>query len=270
MRAPRAPAAGSMHTAPRAPPSAARPARPAAPSAQPRSPRPVCRRRRCDCPRHRGGEQCEKELDVEAVCRRHAIRREDCRAESAKLCVNGCNARGACIGGFCHCQPGGRRGAARRGLGWLARGRGAPGRSVRASQLLTRAALRLRRRRQLGHGLRAVVWRGGSGAGAGGHWLQDRRHQAPHLHLRAAAALQRLVGRLGSAGAARPIARPAPLPGPRDRPWEAAGGSCRGAAAPPAGVSPPAQPTPRRPAPAAGGTRTSWTARTSSSSGSGC
>jgi hypothetical protein len=102
------------------------PAHPYLPSSPPvPNPPPCAWPHRCDCPRHRAGEQCERELDVEEVCRKHAIRREDCRADNPKLCVNGCNGRGACIGGFCHCSPGGWRGTARALPAGRAQGRGA-------------------------------------------------------------------------------------------------------------------------------------------------
>ncbi len=41
------------------------------------------------------------------ACHRYSVRLEDCRAEKQQMCVNACNDRGTCLGGFCHCQKGG-------------------------------------------------------------------------------------------------------------------------------------------------------------------
>lgn len=64
---------------------------------------------RCDCPRHRTGLSCEREVDdVDAVCKLYSgWGLGDCLKQDQHHCVNACNGRGRCIGGFCQCQPGG-------------------------------------------------------------------------------------------------------------------------------------------------------------------
>ncbi|KXZ44080.1 hypothetical protein GPECTOR_74g694 [Gonium pectorale] len=65
--------------------------------------------RPCDCPRHRGGPACEVELELEPLNQRcHKMGYpglESCVSEANK-CFNGCQGRGKCVAGFCHCRPG--------------------------------------------------------------------------------------------------------------------------------------------------------------------
>lgn len=72
---------------------------------------------RCDCPWNRTGAAC---LDhSKGFC----IRRPDganiidtCTEGHPTLCLNACNGRGKCMGGFCHCDKGGRGGERRGSL----------------------------------------------------------------------------------------------------------------------------------------------------------
>jgi hypothetical protein len=156
-------------------------------------------RRRCDCPRHRAGEQCERELDSEEACKKHFVPAGECLAHNPRLCLNGCNARGACIGGFCHCQPGDA-------TGW------SESQAANASLLLRRAELAQAQgtehnsisppprfpnlpltRRPLGRRLLAVLRQQRQRGAAGGHGLQARGAPPAGVRVRAAAALQRVV-----------------------------------------------------------------------------
>jgi hypothetical protein len=88
--------------------SAADPApRPKGWSASTRSPWPECR---CDCPLGRNGTDCSIQLTgaaLTALCTHfgHTLA-SAARNDPAAVCVNACNFRGTCAGGFCHCQPG--------------------------------------------------------------------------------------------------------------------------------------------------------------------
>eukprot|EP00983_Pelagomonas_calceolata_P017122 536681-Pelagomonas_calceolata.AAC.1 len=74
--------------------------------------------RGCDCPKTRDGPDCSVLLDGEQMRRRcmelnyhvpnGALGCSDMSPFSrfnASLCLNNCNGRGKCEGGFCHCLP---------------------------------------------------------------------------------------------------------------------------------------------------------------------
>ncbi|GIL43909.1 hypothetical protein Vafri_1495 [Volvox africanus] len=64
---------------------------------------------RCDCPRHRAGSACDLDLALKALSERCSQLGypgvESCTSNSNR-CLNGCNARGICVAGFCHCWKG--------------------------------------------------------------------------------------------------------------------------------------------------------------------
>jgi len=68
---------------------------------------------RCDCPRHRTGAACEvnhaaDEAGAKEVCGKYLFHKsEKCASISTApgACLNDCNGRGACVGGWCHCRP---------------------------------------------------------------------------------------------------------------------------------------------------------------------
>ncbi|KAL6761691.1 acetylglucosaminyltransferase [Haematococcus lacustris] len=58
---------------------------------------------RCDCPWNRTGPACQQ------LHKGYCLRVPEvntCSDDHPSLCVNACNQRGRCMGGFCHCQPG--------------------------------------------------------------------------------------------------------------------------------------------------------------------
>ncbi|KAG2452459.1 hypothetical protein HYH02_002701 [Chlamydomonas schloesseri] len=65
---------------------------------------------RCDCPIGRNGTDCSEEVPsgpaLQQVCARYGHTLASCTRVDAAGCVNGCNGRGRCVGGFCHCRPG--------------------------------------------------------------------------------------------------------------------------------------------------------------------
>ncbi len=65
---------------------------------------------RCDCPLSRNGTDCSTEVpkpELQLVCSKHGHTSATCsRTSEPGMCVNACNGRGKCIGGFCHCKPG--------------------------------------------------------------------------------------------------------------------------------------------------------------------
>ncbi|KAG2424369.1 hypothetical protein HXX76_014578 [Chlamydomonas incerta] len=65
---------------------------------------------RCDCPIGRNGTDCSEEVPsgpaLQQVCARYGHTLASCSRVDAAGCVNGCNSRGRCVGGFCHCRPG--------------------------------------------------------------------------------------------------------------------------------------------------------------------
>jgi hypothetical protein len=69
---------------------------------------------RCDCPRHRSGAACEnnhaaEEASAKEVCKKYSFINDNgpClkNLTSFGACLNDCNGRGACVGGWCHCRP---------------------------------------------------------------------------------------------------------------------------------------------------------------------
>jgi hypothetical protein len=68
---------------------------------------------RCDCPRHRSGAACEidhaaDEAGAKEVCKKYSfIDINLCMdtMSSRGACLNDCNGRGTCVGGWCHCRP---------------------------------------------------------------------------------------------------------------------------------------------------------------------
>ena len=65
-------------------------------------------RRRCDCPWNYTGPACDQPFKGFCVKRQEAFDHflNTCTSGEPTLCVNACNGRGKCMGGFCHCQPG--------------------------------------------------------------------------------------------------------------------------------------------------------------------
>ncbi|GLC58436.1 hypothetical protein PLESTB_001358800 [Pleodorina starrii] len=64
---------------------------------------------RCDCPRHRDGPNCGELVKGAALQKRCTQQGYDDLKECLnrnQSCINGCNQRGQCVGGFCHCAPG--------------------------------------------------------------------------------------------------------------------------------------------------------------------
>lgn len=65
---------------------------------------------RCDCPWNRTGTACRQLHKGFCVDRRNVDNPVNtCNEDDPALCVDGCNGRGKCMGGFCHCR-GGERG----------------------------------------------------------------------------------------------------------------------------------------------------------------
>ncbi|KXZ41223.1 hypothetical protein GPECTOR_636g743 [Gonium pectorale] len=61
----------------------------------------------CECPLIRHGPDCSIPLpDPLPACKANSHNAASCFSTSRSLCLNGCNGRGWCEGGFCHCQPG--------------------------------------------------------------------------------------------------------------------------------------------------------------------
>ncbi len=84
---------------------------------------------RCDCPWNRTGADCSKHFQGFCLSRADV---DTCGDDHPALCLNGCQGRGKCMGGFCHCQPGASP-AASAVLLWVPR-LGLGGRSPRARQ----------------------------------------------------------------------------------------------------------------------------------------
>lgn len=59
---------------------------------------------RCDCPWNYTGPSCQ-DPNPEGFCLRR-LEVNTCVDGHPSLCVNACNGRGECKGGFCHCKPG--------------------------------------------------------------------------------------------------------------------------------------------------------------------
>ncbi|KAG2427045.1 hypothetical protein HXX76_012561 [Chlamydomonas incerta] len=59
---------------------------------------------RCDCPRGRQGPDCSEQLATS--CREYCQHDGQCHRVIREWCINECNGRGSCVGGFCHCWPG--------------------------------------------------------------------------------------------------------------------------------------------------------------------
>ncbi|KAG2484203.1 hypothetical protein HYH03_016938 [Edaphochlamys debaryana] len=59
---------------------------------------------RCDCPRGRTGADCSTPLATS--CRQYCQHEGQCIRFIREWCINECNGRGTCMGGFCHCWPG--------------------------------------------------------------------------------------------------------------------------------------------------------------------
>lgn len=64
---------------------------------------------RCDCPKHRTGSSCEKQAGWRQMrmCSKDG-KLEECLQDGLFPCLNACNGRGQCMGGWCKCQRGGR------------------------------------------------------------------------------------------------------------------------------------------------------------------
>ena len=61
---------------------------------------------RCDCPWNYTGPACSRLFDGFCIDRRDLPPVNTCTMGDPTLCVNACNKRGKCMGGFCHCEPG--------------------------------------------------------------------------------------------------------------------------------------------------------------------
>lgn len=63
---------------------------------------------RCDCPIFRTGPACAELLpDAQGVCKAAGLSWDACTGiKQVAPCLNSCNLRGTCVGGFCHCLPG--------------------------------------------------------------------------------------------------------------------------------------------------------------------
>ncbi len=64
---------------------------------------------RCDCPKHRDGPSCGRELSLTELasrCRSLAFQGVESCVSNANACLMGCHGRGECVAGFCHCKPG--------------------------------------------------------------------------------------------------------------------------------------------------------------------
>ena len=62
---------------------------------------------RCDCPLGRSGPDCSvEEAGFAALCAKYGHSGATCAKADPSLCINACNFRGKCAGGFCHCKPG--------------------------------------------------------------------------------------------------------------------------------------------------------------------
>jgi hypothetical protein len=62
---------------------------------------------RCDCPWNYTGPACQT-LHAGFCVKRLGVDNpiNTCKDGNPTLCVNACNGRGDCKGGFCHCKPG--------------------------------------------------------------------------------------------------------------------------------------------------------------------
>ncbi len=63
---------------------------------------------RCDCLRNMTGPACDEPVPALArACKHYGFFSvEECVAETPLRCLNACNGRGKCYGGWCHCQEG--------------------------------------------------------------------------------------------------------------------------------------------------------------------